>query len=429
MFRLLLTTVVGALIVTAAALAQPAQSKDPIAHARALHKQAPLIDGHNDYPWALREKADRDLAKRDIRQPQPDLHTDIARLREGGVGAQFWSVYVPGTTQGQTAVTATLEQIDIVHRMVRRYPETFELASTADDVERIFKSGKIASLIGMEGGHSIDSSLGALRMMARAGAKYMTLTHNQNVPWADAAADKIVHEGLTPFGQAVVKEMNWLGMLVDLSHVSPATMHDALAVTEAPVIFSHSSARAVCDVPRNVPDDVLKLLPKNGGVVMVTFVPGFISSEVAAHSKLATAEQQRLEAASPPFDTAQGRGNAEAVKLAMAEWRKTNPGPKAKLTQVADHIDHIRKVAGIDHVGLGGDFDGIDTVIEGLEDVSKYPALTAELIRRGYSDGDVKKILGLNVLRVMRGAEQVAARLQKSREASAVLIEQVDRKK
>jgi membrane dipeptidase len=418
MLRHSFVVITGAVVFTAAVFTQ---SKDPMTHARALHKQVPLIDGHNDYPWALREKAERDLAKRDMRQPLADLHTDIARLREGGVGAQFWSVYVPGTTQGQTAVTSTLEQIDIVHRMIRRYPDTFELAMTADDVERIFKSGKIASLIGMEGGHSIDSSLGALRVMARAGAKYMTLTHNQNVPWADAAADKVEHEGLTEFGKAVVREMNWLGMFVDLSHVSPATMHDALAVTEAPVIFSHSSARAICDVPRNVPDDVLKLLPKNGGVVMVTFVPGFISPEVAAYNRQANAEQQRL--------TDANAGNADAAKLAMAEWRKTNPEPRAKLAQVADHIDHIRKTAGIDHIGLGGDFDGIDTVIEGLEDVSKYPALTAELIRRGYADADIKKILGLNLLRAMRAAEQVSARLQKSREASAVLIGQVDGKK
>src|SRR5262245_45893681 len=242
--------------------------------ARALHKQVPLIDGHNDYPWALRENAQRDLDKLDITKPQPSIMTDIPRLRAGGVGGQFWSVYVPAELQGQGAVTATLEQIDIVHRMMRKYPDTFELALTADDVERIFKKGKIASLIGMEGGHSIDNSLGALRMFYRLGARYMTLTHAKNIPWADSATDTPALNGLSPFGEQVVKEMNWLGMLVDLSHVSPDTMDDAIRVSEAPVMFSHSSSRAVNDVPRNVPDNILQKLPKNGGVVMVTFVPG-----------------------------------------------------------------------------------------------------------------------------------------------------------
>src|SRR5688572_32921099 len=252
--------------------------------ALALHKTSPLIDGHNDYPWALRENANRDLEKLDIRHAQPSIMTDIARLRAGGVGGQFWSVYVPAELAGQTAVTATLEQIDIVHRMMRRYADTFELALTADDVERVFKKGKIASLIGMEGGHSIDSSLAALRMFYRLGVRYMTLTHSKSLAWADSATDTEKLGGLSKFGEDVVREMNWLGMLVDLSHVSPDTMQDALAVTEAPVIFSHSSARAVTDVPRNVPDDVLRMLPKNGGVVMVTFVPGFLSSQVAAWS-------------------------------------------------------------------------------------------------------------------------------------------------
>ena len=246
--------------------------------ALALHKASPLIDGHNDYPWALRENANRDLEKLDIRQAQPSIMTDIARLRAGGVGGQFWSVYVPAELAGQTAVTATLEQIDIVHRMMRRYADTFELALTADDVERIFKKGKIASLIGMEGGHSIDSSIAVLRMFHRLGARYMTLTHSRNVPWADSATDTPIAGGLSEFGEEVVREMNWLGMLVDLSHTSPETMTDAIRVSRAPVIFSHSSARALNDVPRNVPDAVLRLLPKHGGVVMVTFVPGFLSA-------------------------------------------------------------------------------------------------------------------------------------------------------
>jgi membrane dipeptidase len=382
--------------------------------AMALHKDVPLIDGHNDYPWALRENAARDLDKLDIARPQPSLMTDIARLRAGGVGGQFWSVYVPAEMQGQAAVTATLEQIDIVHRMMRRYPETFELALSAADVERIFEKGKIASLIGMEGGHSIDSSLGALRMFHRLGARYLTLTHSRNVPWADSATDTPALGGLSAFGEQVVREMNWLGMLVDLSHVSPDTMADAIRASEAPIVFSHSSARAVNDVPRNVPDNILQMLPKNGGIVMVTFVPGFLSPKVTAWGKLQAAEQTRLEAQTP--------NDENAVKAGVAAWTKSNPAPRATVADVADHIDHIRKIAGIDHIGLGGDFDGITSVPEGLEDVSKYPTLTAELLRRGYKDDDVKKILGLNILRVMREVEKVSALLQKSRAASPALL-------
>jgi membrane dipeptidase len=381
--------------------------------ARALHKQVPLIDGHNDYPWAVRENVQRDVEKLDIRQSQPSIHTDIARLKAGGVGGQFWSVYVPAELQGQAAVTATLEQIDIVHRMMRKYPDTFELALTADDVERIFKKGKIASLIGMEGGHSIDNSLAALRMFHRLGARYMTITHSKNVPWADSATDTATLGGLSAFGEEIVREMNWLGMLVDLSHVSPDTMTDAIRVSQAPVVFSHSSARALNDVPRNVPDDVLRLLPKNGGVVMVTFVPGFLSPKVAEWNKRQTEETARLQQQFPADETAR--------KTALDAWTKSNPVPRATVADTADHVDHIRKVAGIDHIGLGGDFDGITSVPEGLEDVSKYPTLTAELLRRGYKDDDIKKILGLNILRVMRGAEKAAARLQSERPPSSVL--------
>jgi membrane dipeptidase len=380
--------------------------------ARALHKQVPLIDGHNDYPWELREKAQRDLDKLDITKPQPSLMTDIARLRAGGVGGQFWSVYVPA--ESTDPVAATLEQIDIVHRMMRKYPETFELALTADDVERVFKKGRIASLIGMEGGHSIASSLGVLRMFHRLGARYMTLTHNKNLPWADCANEPPVLNGLSPFGEEVVREMNWLGMLVDLSHVSPDTMADAIAVSEAPVIFSHSSARALTDVVRNVPDNILQMLPKNGGVVMVTFVPGFLSTEVAAWSRRQTEEENRLKQQSP--------NDPAALKAGLDAWTKTNPAPRATLAHAADHIDHIRKVAGIDHIGLGSDFDGITSVPVGLEDVSTFPALTAELLRRGYTDEELKKILGLNILRVMRNVERVSAKLQKSRPASATLL-------
>jgi len=405
-------TIAIATVVLAASVGTIPQGDALLDRARALHRQAPLIDGHNDYPWALRENAARDLDRLDIATPQPSIMTDIARLRAGGVGGQFWSVYVPAELQGQSAVTATLEQIDIVHRMMRKYPETFELALTADDVERIFKKGRIASLIGMEGGHSIDGSLAALRMFHRLGARYMTLTHSRNVPWADSATDSPALGGLSSFGEEVVREMNWLGILVDLSHVSPDTMADAIAVSRAPVIFSHSSARAVNDVPRNVPDNVLQMLAKNGGIVMVTFVPGFLSPGVAAWNRLQTAEENRLKQ--------QFASDAAAIKTGLDAWTKANPAPRATIADAADHIDHIRKVAGIDHIGLGGDFDGITSVVQGLEDVSTYPALTAELLRRGYKDDEIRKVLGQNILRVMRAVEKVAAHLQKERSASTM---------
>lgn len=387
---------------------------DYLARARALHAQSLLIDGHNDYPMALREHDPAaSLDTLDISKPQPSIMTDIPRLRAGGVGGQFWSVYVPVELQGQAAVTATLGQIDIVHRMLRRYPETLELALTADDVERIHKSGRIASLIGMEGGHSIDNSLADLRMFYRLGARYMTLTHTANTPWADSANGPVAHHGLTPFGEEVVKEMNWLGMLVDLSHVSPETMESALRVTQAPVIFSHSDAQALNDHIRNVPDNILQKLPKNGGVIMITFVPGFASPKVNAWNKLQTAEEDRLKAVNP---------DPAVVKAGVAKWTAANPMPHATIADVADHIDHIRKVAGIDHIGIGSDFDGITQTIPELDDVSKYPALTAELMKRGYSDADLKKILGLNVLRVLREAEKVSKRLQSERGPSTAIL-------
>ena len=387
-----------AAMVGVAMLVSVGEAQDFKARAIALHRQSPLIDGHNDYPWALRElDPSRDFKSADISKPVPKLMTDVPRLRQGGVGGQFWSVYTPSSMTDKEATRVTIEQIDTVHRMTKQWGETFQLALTSDDVERSFKNGKIASMIGMEGGHSIDNSLPTLRMLYALGARYMTLTHNGNLRWADAAADKPAHGGLTKFGEEVVREMNRLGMLVDLSHVSPDTMEDALRVTEAPVIFSHSSARAICNVPRNVPDNILQLVAKNGGVVMVAFVPGFISQAVADFDAKPEAERKGLTA------------------------------PRATISQVADHIDHIRKVAGIDHIGFGADFDGITQVVEGLEDVSKYPDLTAELLKRGYKDDDVKKIIGGNVLRVMRQAEKVAAGLQKTRQPSTATIEQLDK--
>ena len=410
-------TLIAIAIVAAGVLTTAPDAQDFMARAKALHKQAPLIDGHNDYPWALREhNIERDINKLDIRVPQPSIHTDIPRLREGGVGGQFWSVYVPASTQAP--VRTTFEQIDVVHRMMRKYPDTFELARTAADVERIFKARKIASLIGMEGGHAIENSLATLRMFYAAGARYMTLTHSTNIRWADSGTDTSKLGGLSRFGEEVVREMNRMGMLVDLSHTSPETMDDALRVTESPVIFSHSVARALNDHGRNVPDTILRQLPKNGGVVMVTFVPSFLSPAANEHGKRQQAERDRLRAIYPN-DTAR-------VTSELTVWLQANPEPRATLADVANHMDHIRKVAGIDHIGIGSDFDGITSVPVGLENVSTYPALTAELLKRGYSDMDVKKILGLNVLRAMKRAEVVAAHLQKEREPSAATIETLD---
>ena len=375
--------------------------------AKRLLRDTPVIDGHNDYPMAVHDKAQGDVDKLDIRQSQPTIMTDIPRLHAGGVGAQFWSVYVPAPTPSQDpadSVSATLDQIDIVYRMIAKYPDTFGLALTADDVERLQKQHKIASLIGMEGGHSINSSLGILRQMYRLGARYMTLTHTLNTPWADSATDTPKVNGLSPFGEDVVREMNRLGMMVDLSHTAPATMAAAIRVSAAPVIFSHSSARALTDVPRNVPDDILREVKTNGGIVMVTFVPGFVSQAVADYNKRETDQRARLATAL--------NNNEDAVNKAMDDWRRLNPSPRASIKDVADHVDHIKQIAGIDHIGLGGDFDGITAVVAGLEDVSTYPSLVAELLRRGYKDDEIRKIVNGNILRVMRQVEATAARLQ-----------------
>jgi len=380
-----------------------------LAAVRKILREVPLIDGHNDVPWQYRNRKatfdEVDLAG-DTRRLNPPMVTDIARLRAGGVGGQFWSVYIPTSYTNGAAVQAVIEQIDVVHRMIARYPDAFELALTAADIERIHRKGKIASLIGMEGGHSIGNSLATLRMTYKLGARYMTLTHTKNTDWADAAGDVAQHHGLTPFGEEVVREMNRLGMLVDLSHVTDEVMRHALQVTKAPVIFSHSSARALCNHPRNVPDDVLRLTAANGGVVMVCFLPGYVTEGERLQFEAAMAERERLK-------KIHGE-DSEKTEAAMKEWRRAQPHqPRATLKDVADHIDHIRKVAGVDHVGIGSDFDGFHGAIEGLEDVSKYPALLAELLRRGYSKADVKKIAGLNVLRVMRAVEKISAKLQR----------------
>ena len=417
-FALLLTSLCFIVLTAACTPAEEPMPEDPVERAKALHAKVPLIDGHNDLPWQIRRKANRDVWSIDLDQPQPDFHTDIPRLREGMLGAQFWSVYVPVSMQGKEATRATMEEIDIVYEMIERYPDTFQLATTADEVEAAFAAGRIASMMGIEGGHSIDSSLGALRMFHKLGVGYMTLTHSRNIPWADSATDTMAVDGLTEFGKEVVREMNRLSMLVDLSHVSPATMHDALDVTEAPVIFSHSSSFAMCNHVRNVPDDVLVRLAENNGVIMVTFVPGYISEETRLHGVKRNEERERLAALPEATD--------EAVAEGIAAWNEANPTPPATLAQVADHIDHVRQVIGIDYIGIGGDYDGISSLPVGLEDVSTYPMLTAELVRRGYSDEDILKILGGNVLRVMREAEAVAARLQQERHASGARIEVLD---
>ncbi|HWK74126.1 MAG TPA: dipeptidase [Povalibacter sp.] len=376
-----------------------AASPDPaLAHARELLEKVILIDGHNDAPWAIRvdKKAQGNVELYDLRN-KPEGQTDIPRLRQGGVGGQFWSVYTPGEAPDHYA-RAQLEQIDIATRMIAQYPDTFAFARTAADIRAAHKNNKIASLLGLEGGHAIEDSLGALRAYYDLGVRYMTLTHNTHTSWADSAALPPQHGGLTPFGEEVVHEMNRIGMLVDLSHVAPETMDDALRVSKAPVIFSHSSARALCDVPRNVPDDILKRLPQNGGVVMVTFVAGFIDPAVARVQQPAMAELSRRSA---------GLRLEQQEKLA-AEIMGNLQLPKTSIAQVADHIEYIRKVAGVEHIGLGGDFDGNDAWPEGLSDVSMYPNLFAELIRRGWSDHDLELLAGGNVLRALEQAEAVA---------------------
>ena len=408
-----------------------AQPKEDDYRARVTRVLAatPLIDGHNDLPWEIRTRFDGRLDSIDLKSdtsklaPPPGsaaLMTDIPRLRAGMVGAQFWSVWIPTDLKGPATVETTVEQIDLVKRMAARYPADFEMAYTAADVRRIHKAGKIAALIGIEGGHQIDDSLAALRQMYDLGARYMTLTHSSNTRWADSATDTPQHHGLTPFGVEVVREMNRLGMLVDLSHVSPETMQAALAASAAPVMFSHSSARALVDHPRDVPDDILRAVAANGGVVMVNFFPAYVSAARNRWEADRAAEMARNS--SPPFGGLY-IGQPERAQAALASWETLHPMPVTSLAEVADHIEHVRRVAGIDHVGLGSDFDGIPDAPRGLEAVDRYPALLMELMRRGWTDAEVAKVAGENILRVMSEVERVAIRLRGERAPSEMRIE------
>jgi membrane dipeptidase len=389
-----------------------------LATARELLSRHPLVDGHNDLPWSIRTRFGPDLGRLDLAAPVAGTHTDLPRLRRGGVGGQFWSVYVPGGLRDDAAVATTLEQVDLVHRMIRCHPDDLELALSAEDVEAAFSRGRIASLLGAEGGHSIANSMGVLRMLHGLGVRYLTLTHNVNVPWADSATDVPATGGLSAFGREVVQEMQRLGMLVDLSHVAATTAHDALGIAEAPVVFSHSGARAVCDHPRNVPDDLLCRLPANGGVCMVTFVPDFVSPRCRAWALGLRAEVE-LRGLDPR--------DAEVRATVGTEYAADHPRPRAVLAEVADHVEHVRTVAGIDHVGIGGDFDGTDEVPDGLQDVACYPALIAELLARGWSRDECVQVIGGNVLRALREAEAVSRSLSARRTPSTARIEELDR--
>ncbi|GHB27302.1 dipeptidase [Streptomyces chryseus] len=394
----------------------PGERDRRVDRARELLAAHPVVDGHNDLPWALREQVRYDLDRRDIAADQSaSLHTDIPRLRAGGVGAQFWSVYVRSDLAGDAAVSATLEQIDVVEQLLARYPGDLARATTADDMESARAEGRIASLMGAEGGHSINNSLATLRALHALGVRYMTLTHNDNIAWADSATDAPGVGGLSPFGREVVREMNRVGMLVDLSHVAATTMRDALAVSEAPVIFSHSSARAVCDHPRNIPDDVLALLPANGGVAMATFVPKFVLPEAVEWTRRAD-ENMRAHGLHH-LDT-----TADAMKVHRA-FEEADPRPVATVATVADHLDHMREVAGVDHIGIGGDFDGTAFTPAGLEDVAGYPNLIAELLGRGWSEPDVAKLTWHNAVRALRDAESVSASLSHVPPSNATLAE------
>jgi membrane dipeptidase len=433
------STGILAAIACALALSSPAHARGSDALAARVDRvlaTTPLIDGHNDLPWEIRDRFGSvggfDFAADTARLPRPagttaedfvPLMTDIPRLRSGHVGGQFWSVWIPPTVHGPDAIKMTLEQIDLVHDLVARYPGDLQMAYSADDILSAHKAGRIASLIGIEGGHQIDDSLPALRQMYALGARYMTLTHTSNTDWADAATDTPKHHGLTAFGRAVVHEMNRLGMLVDLSHVSPETMKSALAATAAPVIFSHSGARALDDHPRDVPDDVLKLVARNRGLVMVTFAPQYVSQARSDWEADRAAEQTRYNA--PPY-AGLYIGQPERAKAALAAWDKRHPLPVVTLAMVADHIEHVRDVAGIDCVGIGSDFDGLPSTPQGLDGVDKFPALLVELAARGWSDEALAKVAGGNMLRVLGEADDVAKRLQRSEPPSEATIQALD---
>jgi membrane dipeptidase len=394
--------------------ASPAALPDRI---RALLDRQPVLDGHNDLLWEAREQVGYDFDRLDLAAGTSSTHTDLPRLRRGGVGAQFWSVFVPASLTGDDAVSATLEQVDAAHQMVARYAADLAFARTADEVEAAWASGRIASLLGAEGGHSINGSLATLRMLHVLGVRYLTLTHNANVPWADSATDEPVLGGLSRFGVEVVREMNRIGMLVDLSHVSADTMRDALRATEVPVVFSHSSARAVCDSPRNAPDDVLETLRDNGGVCMVTFVPKFVNPDAAAW------HQQAVDEAAE-----QGIRQADAAAFSpfYRDYRARNPEPPATLADVVRHCEHVREVAGVEHVGVGGDYDGVEVLPQGMGDVTAYPALLEALAERGWSDDDLAGLTSGNVLRVMREAEAGARALQEQRGPSLATLAELD---
>jgi membrane dipeptidase len=401
-----LTLLLAALLCSTAAAAQ--QPIDPKVQARIdrILKKTPLVDGHNDLPWALRENHAQSVEglESGADKREKPLMTDMARLRAGRVGGQFWSVYITGTITGDEAIRTTIEQIDTARRAIETYPQYLELASTADDMVRIHKAGRIGSLLGIEGGRQIGGSMAALRQFYNLGVRYLTLTHNQTTEWADAGTDEPKYDGLSPFGVEVVKEMNRLGMLVDLSHVSPATMKDAIAASRAPVIFSHSDVYGLNPHPRSVPDDVLQLLPANGGVIMLTFVPPFLSADAWAWGRERSAEEARLKSLYS--------FSKERVESGLTAWETAHPYPAVGIAAVADHVEHAAKVAGHDHVGLGGDFDGIDRTVAGLDGVEDYPNLFAELIRRGWSDENLAKLAGGNVLRALRQAEAVAASMK-----------------
>jgi len=415
--KLIAIFVTAALFMGCASLSAQTDRDEYRQQAIEILESVPLFDGHNDAPYQYRNRVGYKFSELDFydtTQLENPMHTDIPRLKEGRVGAQWWSVYVPAGIPEDEAVKRTMEQIDFVYRMAEKYPDEFEMAYTADDVERIFAEGKIASLIGMEGGHSISNSLATLRMFYDLGARYMTITHSRTLDWADAAGDEPLHDGLSEFGEEVIREMNRLGMAVDLSHVTPATMKHAIEVSEAPVMFSHSNARAISNHPRNVPDDVLALLPEKDGLVMVTFVESFTSEELRQWYAERSGYRAKIESLYA--------GQPDIISEMMDEWTEENEMPKSTLEQVADHIDHIRDQVGVDHIGIGGDYDGVSSLPTGLEDVSTYPDLFAELLKRGYSEEELRKIAGENMLRVMRGIETTAERLQQEREPSEVLI-------